>query len=92
MAPQSGLDGRTFSYRRGRLLGGSSTISESCGSNALHVVTIISIVDYMIHQYGSSADFDKIAEIADDVGWKWDSVKQHIKKVLSFDSLFLLLV
>ena len=55
------------------------------------LVTIISIVDYMIHQYGSSEDFDKIAEITDDVGWKWKSVKQYIEKVLLFDALCLLL-
>ncbi|EDR06631.1 uncharacterized protein LACBIDRAFT_299608 [Laccaria bicolor S238N-H82] len=62
ITPQSGLDGRAFPYRRGRLLGGSSTIN------------------FMIHQYGSSEDFDKIAEITNDVGWKWDSLKQHIEK------------
>jgi hypothetical protein len=44
----------------------------------------------MVHQYGSSEDFNKIAEITDDVGWKWDSLKQYIKKVLPFDILLLL--
>lgn len=48
-----------------------------------------STINYMIHQYGSSEDFDKIAEITDDVGWKWDRLKQHIEKVLQFDPLLL---
>jgi len=56
------------------------------------LVTVISIVDYMIHQYGSSEDFDKIAEITDDIDWKWDKLKQYIKKVLPFEALLLLLV
>ena len=36
----------------------------------------------MVHQYGSSEDYDKIAEITGDAGWSWDSVKRNIGKVL----------
>lgn len=34
----------------------------------------------MAHQYGSSADYDKIAAETSDAGWAWDSVKKGIYK------------
>jgi choline dehydrogenase-like flavoprotein len=40
-----------------------------------------SFADYMVHQYGSSADFDKIARLTGEPGWAWNSVKQNICKV-----------
>ncbi|EDR09885.1 uncharacterized protein LACBIDRAFT_318175 [Laccaria bicolor S238N-H82] len=62
VTPQKGLNGRTFPYNRGKILGGSSS------------------VNYMVHQYGSSEDYDKIAEITGDAGWNWDNVKRNIGK------------
>lgn len=32
----------------------------------------------MVHQYGSSTDYDKIAADTGDTGWSWSSVKKGI--------------
>lgn len=62
VTPQTGLNGRTFPFPRGRMLGGCSS------------------VNYMVHQYGSSADFDKIAHLTGEPGWAWNNIKQNIYK------------
>ncbi|KAH6896413.1 hypothetical protein BKA70DRAFT_1198967 [Coprinopsis sp. MPI-PUGE-AT-0042] len=62
VTPQEGLNGRTFPFPRGRVLGGSSSIN------------------YMVHQYGSSEDYDKLAALTGDSGWSWDNMKQYITR------------
>ncbi|KAH6896383.1 hypothetical protein BKA70DRAFT_754273 [Coprinopsis sp. MPI-PUGE-AT-0042] len=62
VTPQEGLDGRTFPFPRGRVLGGSSSIN------------------YMVHQYGSSEDYDKMAALTGDNGWSWNNMKQYITR------------
>ncbi|KAF8164815.1 hypothetical protein B0H34DRAFT_647925 [Crassisporium funariophilum] len=62
VAAQTGLDGRSFPYPRGRLLGGCSS------------------ANYMVHQYGSTEDYDKLAADTGDSGWSWNNIKQYIYK------------
>ncbi|KAF8962179.1 hypothetical protein BDZ97DRAFT_1759417 [Flammula alnicola] len=62
IVPQSGMDGRTFPYPRGKLLGGCST------------------ANYLLHQYGSTEDWDRIANITDDPEWAWSNMRQYVQK------------
>ncbi|KAF5325871.1 hypothetical protein D9611_000975 [Ephemerocybe angulata] len=62
VAAQAGLDGRSFPYPRGKLLGGCSS------------------VNYMVHQFGSSEDYDKLAKDTGDSSWSWKNIRQYIFK------------
>jgi len=79
VVPQKGLNGRTFPYPRGRLLGGSSSVSE-CRAWSKSKAKVTS-ADVMIHQYGSDEDWDRFAKVANDPGWAWKNVKKYIQKV-----------
>jgi choline dehydrogenase-like flavoprotein len=37
--------------------------------------------DYMIHQYGSSEDWDKLASDTGNINWSWSNIKQYIPVV-----------
>ena len=41
----------------------------------------IEVIDYMVHQYGSSEDYDKLAALTGDSGWSWNNMKQYITRV-----------
>ena len=85
IVPQKGMHGRTLPYPRGRLLGGSSSVSEYSEYNAHgHLLNISA--DYMVHQYGSDEDWDKYAKLTGDPGWAWNNVKNYVKKVLHFNA------
>ncbi|KAF8797727.1 alcohol oxidase [Phlegmacium glaucopus] len=45
-----------------------------------------STINYLAHQYGSSADYDKIAAETGDAGWAWNSIKKGIYKHEKFVS------
>ncbi|KAJ2914009.1 hypothetical protein MD484_g6402, partial [Candolleomyces efflorescens] len=60
VAAQDGLNGRTFPYPRGKLLGGCSS------------------VNYMVHQVGSSEDYDKLARDTGDSSWSWKNIRKFI--------------
>ncbi|KAF6762400.1 hypothetical protein DFP72DRAFT_1060646 [Ephemerocybe angulata] len=62
VTPQANLDGRTFPYPRGRVLGGSSS------------------VNYMVHHYGSSEDWDRLARLTGESSWSWNSIKRYIAR------------
>ncbi|RXW19853.1 hypothetical protein EST38_g5995 [Candolleomyces aberdarensis] len=62
VTPQTHLNGRTFPFPRGRILGGSSS------------------VNYLVHQYGSSADYDRLARITGDPGWAWRNLRRYIDR------------
>ncbi|KAF8962180.1 hypothetical protein BDZ97DRAFT_1920652 [Flammula alnicola] len=68
ITPQSGLDGRTFPYPRGKLLGGCSS------------------ANYLLHQFGSIEDWDRIANISDDPGWAWNNMRQYVQKHEKFQA------
>ncbi|KAF8178724.1 hypothetical protein BJ912DRAFT_1063051 [Pholiota molesta] len=62
VAAQTGLNGRTFPYPRGRLLGGSSS------------------ANYLIHQYGTDEDWNRLASTVGDSGWAWSNMQQYVAK------------
>ena len=39
------------------------------------------VLDYMVHQYGSSEDYDKMAALTGDNGWSWSNMKNFIAGV-----------
>jgi len=89
--PQRGMHGRTFSYPRGRLLGGSSSASEYTEIRRWILGFSHEIyTDYMVHQYGSDEDWDRYAKVTGDPGWAWKNVRKYVKKVLVFISIILL--
>lgn len=59
---QEGLNGRSFPFPRGRMLGGCTS------------------ANYMVHHFGSSEDYDKLARIGGDWGWSWGEMRKYINK------------
>ncbi|KAF9528606.1 hypothetical protein CPB83DRAFT_894128 [Crepidotus variabilis] len=39
-----------------------------------------SSANYMLHQFGSSNDWDKLAQITADTGWSWSNMKKYVAK------------
>ncbi|KAH6888359.1 hypothetical protein BKA70DRAFT_1409386 [Coprinopsis sp. MPI-PUGE-AT-0042] len=39
-----------------------------------------SSINYMVHQYGSSEDYDKMAALTGDSGWSWNNMKKFITR------------
>ncbi|KAF9479960.1 alcohol oxidase [Pholiota conissans] len=39
-----------------------------------------SSANYMMHQYGSTEDWDRYARITKDAGWAWKNMRQYVKK------------
>ncbi|PPQ66925.1 hypothetical protein CVT26_010014 [Gymnopilus dilepis] len=62
VTPQAALNGRSFAFPRGRMLGGSSS------------------VNYLIHQYGAAADWDRYAKVAGDSSWSWNNMQKYVQK------------
>ncbi|PPQ71682.1 hypothetical protein CVT26_007649 [Gymnopilus dilepis] len=62
VVPQKGMNGRTFAYPRGHILGGSSS------------------ANYLIHQYGTDEDWNRLASVSGDNGWSWSNMKQYVQK------------
>jgi len=76
--PQPGLNGRSLAYARGRILGGSSTISKLfslCRGHIMH--TSRTRPDYMIYNTGSRDDWDYINRITGDPAWTWDAMAPY---------------
>ncbi|KAH6912058.1 aryl-alcohol oxidase [Coprinopsis sp. MPI-PUGE-AT-0042] len=59
---QQGLDGRSFPFPRGKMLGGCSS------------------VNYMVHHFGSSEDYNKLARDTGDNTLSWNNMKKYIFK------------
>lgn len=80
---QTGLNGRSFPYPRGRLLGGSSSASACSISKrvACKSILISFDLDYLIHQYGTDEDWNRLASTVGDSGWAWSNMQQYVKKV-----------
>jgi choline dehydrogenase-like flavoprotein len=83
-SPQKELNGRTVPYARGKVLGGSSSISE-----LLHCVfsrTLIRyiILDYSLYNTGSEDDWNRYARIAGDERWSWDSIQPILCRIQSY--------
>lgn len=80
--PQDGLNGRVLDYPRGHILGGTSSISKyhllTFGASML---IFCRLSDAMFYTRGSSADFDRFANVTGDPGWSWNSLQPYIRKV-----------
>ena len=49
----------------------------------LHMYTPNLRSDYMIHQYGTNENWDRMARVTKDPGWSWDNMKKYIERVIS---------
>ncbi|KAG6836451.1 hypothetical protein H0H93_007883 [Arthromyces matolae] len=78
--PQTALGGKVLEYTRGRILGGSSSIS------AFHSLLIVRWAemklnkDGMYYTRGSSSDFNRYAQVTGDPAWSWENLQPYIKK------------
>jgi choline dehydrogenase-like flavoprotein len=70
--PQENLNNRILTYQRGRLLGGSSSISMSYPTDILQLLT--TLTDFLIYTRGSRDDFDRFADVTGDSIWSWDEM------------------
>lgn len=81
---QAGFNNRSLPYPRGRLLGGCTSVSASHLDRSSLFPCLPLHTDYMAHMYGSSEDYDRIAAVTGDPGWKWENVKKNIGRVRRF--------
>ena len=81
--PIAGLNGQTRLYSRGKLLGGTSSISMSTCLVTNQALTHHP-PDYMLYSRGSSGDWDRFADITGDQGWKWDNMLKYAFKVCAY--------
>ena len=75
--PQPGLNGRSVSYPRGRVLGGSSSISKPSSRIVIPLLTPPTRPDYMAYHTGSRDDWDYISRITGDPAWTWDAMSPY---------------
>lgn len=79
--PQSRLDGRILTYPRGRVLGGSSSISKF-----LLIVFILEgysfLIDFLVYTRGSNEGYDQWANLTGDDSWAWSNLEPFYLKVL----------
>ena len=77
---QPGLNGRSFPYPRGKILGGSSSISKQLSIIPHHremVYTFWTRSDGMVYNTGSKDDWDHVSRITGDPAWTWDAMAPY---------------
>lgn len=79
--PQVGLGGRSITYQRGHILGGSSSISELFHFPVPLQWLIAHRLDYMFYTRGSQDDYNRYAQITGDNGWSWNNLQPYFRKV-----------
>lgn len=77
------MNGRTFAYPRGRLLGGSSSASKFQSQCEKDFIVLNQSLDYLFHQYGTNEDWNRLGSTSGDSGWSWSNMKKYIQKVPS---------
>lgn len=77
-----GLNGRSYSYPRGFVLGGSTSVSKYpvVSKSALRLTVH---QDTLAYNRGSRDDWDRYAKVTGDDGWSWDSMEQYFFAVRS---------
>lgn len=77
------MNNRAFPYPRGKILGGSTSVSEwraaslQFGKGSIDVY----LSDYLFHQFGSDDDWNRLASVSGDQGWSWNNIKKYVQKV-----------
>ena len=79
--PQEALDNRTVAYARGKVLGGSTSISTFVSYRVPYSRLLTLSPDYMIYTRGAKDDYDRWASVTGDKGWSWDSMTPYLRKV-----------
>ena len=49
--------------------------------DVVHPLIVQKIPDYMVHQYGSNDNWDRMAKVTGDPGWAWGNMRQYILRV-----------
>ncbi len=81
--PQKNLNNRVLAYQRGRLLGGSSSVSKCYGFLFLQPALSLSTssLDFLIYTRGSKDDYNRYAEVTEDPSWNWENMFPFMLKV-----------
>lgn len=80
--PQPGLAERAIPYPRGRVLGGSSSISTSMDTNfPIESPLIGRLIDFLAYTRSADEEFDQWAQMVGDPGWTWESLAPYYFKV-----------
>ena len=79
--PQTSMNNRTQNAPRGHILGGSSSISESCVLWAVHEKRERSRIDGLAYSRSSASDYDRWALHTGDQGWSWTELLPYFLKV-----------
>lgn len=84
LSSQINLLNNTIPAPRGHVLGGSSSISPTLCFFFSSPLLLIKFADGMWYTRGSSADYDRWANITGDQGWLWDELQNYFEKVGAF--------
>lgn len=76
---QIGLNRRAVSFARGKILGGSSSISKADSTKRLSYLHFYA--DGMFYTRSSSDDFDRFARVTKEPGWSWKRLQPYILRV-----------
>lgn len=91
--PLAGLN-RIVPYIRGRVLGGSSSISERFIVQRMPAAVFadfeLCTLDFLFHQYCTQDDWNRLADVSGDAGWRWSNMRQYVAKVERTGTLQLL--
>lgn len=77
---KAGFNNRAITYPRGKLLGGSSSISKTTFFRFSRLLITL-LIDFMFYTRGSAQEFDRFAKLTGDSGWSWNSLQPYLKKV-----------
>ena len=79
ITPQPGLDNRTLPYIRGRMLGGSTSVSKCDFISKGNVSELLT--DGMTYTRGPYTDWDRMATYLGDDSWRWENIQTYIRRV-----------
>ena len=80
--PQAALNDRVLIYPRGRVLGGSSSISTNkCLFFCPASLNSTLLLDFMTSTRGSDDEYDRWAELTEDRSWSWKHLSRYFFKV-----------
>lgn len=83
--PQPALENRTLNYPRGKVFGGSTTISASfphCEDRLSYLGTdSYLVVDLMTYVRGPLDDYNRWARVTGEDSWAWDNLEPFMRKV-----------
>lgn len=79
------LNGRTLTYKRGCVLGGSSSISGFSSLVYRFMILMERLADAMIYSRGAASDYDSWVTATENSSWSWAALEPYFARVRAAD-------